>query len=367
MFRFQFELITQLFHSASTKIKISEGICVRLIAMNDTSGINITGDIGQVFGTNGNAKDVIGYMHHNISQHTKEISVINTMLADIMKANHFEELKALLDEYISSNNSRVEKVSTSIKLLTKQVFHNDTEVSNVREYVDTKIAETNEKLLSLIDNINNTLDKIQQNQDTMSKRLSAIENGNTYSGKRAFTCSNQNVEIVNIAPTNEIRSDEKSNKPQQTQESMEAMLKIADMFHEQAEEIEELQHITTENIRRMTMFIQFSEDSMNELGTQIAQTQEGCNHEFQSIADALQSYCTKEDLQIAIQKLRGSVKDFNGRPRTSFSGQRGDGERIPTTVSVTMISGDNLTRPSTTQNGRVQVRPKNPNMRTGKR
>ena len=110
-----------------------------------------------------NARDIIGFFHHNLSQHTKEISVINTTLADLIKSKIDDDFKDNVKKFIDSTETRIERLSTSFKLLTKQVFHNDSTIQNLidKNYPINSENNNNEIYNNLIENQKKLIKKIK--------------------------------------------------------------------------------------------------------------------------------------------------------------------------------------------------------------
>lgn len=310
------------------------------------------------FTSHHSAQDIIGFFHYNISQHTKEIAVINTTLADITKNKIDSNFKSNVLEFMEHTETRVERLSTSFKLLTKQVFHND---ASLQKMINSSIEKVSQQTDS------ETIEEIKNNQKEILERLSALENS-----KQKPTCelTNSSMILIYDSPPEPKKKSLNVNKvvfgPYQDIGNTERD-KLIENLLKRVDELEEIKEsIKTENDENNKMFAQETmshQKSIDHLKTQLDILEKNNKYEIEEIKKRLDTFATKEDFNLY---LRGSIHTLgksrgvsNGRPSTAYTVNHVERyqaiDQQPPTVSFTMINGDNLTRPATAQVMRTHV------------
>ncbi|EAX97717.1 hypothetical protein TVAG_168140 [Trichomonas vaginalis G3] len=315
------------------------------------------------------ARDIIGFFHHNLSQHTKEIAVINTALADLAKTRVDSEFKDNVTSFMEMNEQKIERLSTSFKLLTKQVFHNDASVQNMIDISINKFAEkltvekNNQDNNEIIDKLTDRIIELERSNAVLLERVGFLEKlgvpaqpaANQAQKKKVMFTNVNNICIFDCAPS-ELQFDSPDHR-MSFQNAIYALTK-------QKEELKDLKNIINENNKRFGGFIQMSQDSFNNIDAHIKQIQDNSAENFNKIYKKFDLYVSKEELNFDLQGYGiknspslGKAQNLGlTRPMTAISKTTSfepcEQSQFMPPVSVTMISGDNLTRPATTQVGR---------------
>lgn len=309
------------------------------------------------FASQQNAQDIIGFLHHNISQHTKEIAVINTTLADISKNKIDNNFKSSVVEFMEHTETKVERLSTSFKLLTKQVFHNDASIQNM---INSSLEKVTNQTSS------GDLEEIKNNQKNILERLDALENAKIT--KKCELSNTETILIYDSPPEKKKKSlnvnkvvfdHEEINNNEERDKLIESLLQRVDDLEKLRETI---RNENQENSKNIGQNMLLSQKSINDMKMLLNVSDKNNKNEIDQIKKRLDTFATKEELNLYLQgsynimgRSRGAS---NGRPSTAFSVNHVERyqtvDQQPPTVSFTMISGDNLTRPSTTQTLRVQ-------------
>ena len=318
-------------------------------------------------------RDVIGFLHHNISQHTKEIAVINTTLADLNKNKFNFEYKEEFDDFASETNRKLERMSMSLKLLTKQTFNTDMNLQKITEQIGKEPSENNKNMESIIMDIN----ELKNKQNEILIRLEKLENLQKECSQQ--TNQQQQKKQVRFATLkNTVVYDSKPlNEQFKGIEDPQNMAQVLDFVKKQIDELSLLRSVQEENNKRFGKFIQVSQDSLNNFNDQIKRLNNKTETEYNDLRKELDKFCNKEDLQnILLQastlKSPNAGKYGRGkRPITSSVvtrsnpnvDQQFNQDYILPSVSVTMINGESLTRPSTVQAGRFSISQKTPHLK----
>jgi len=282
-----------------------------------------------------NARDVIGFFHHNISQHTKEIAVINTALADLIKAKVDDEFKDTVKTFMQTSETRFERLSTSFKLLTKQVFHNDSTLQAILDRHNSN-NEASVPKISIDDNSKPKPDAISEllkAQTVLQKRLDDIE---IRIGSQNLQKS-QNMVVFDCSPSTVTVG---KSEPQKS-------------IIQQLEEIETLKKTQQENFKQtITMF--------KDLSNRANESLDFYTQEVQGLYQKMEKLATKEEVRSLYKDVyspgnRDLITNRKQRPSTATNANQNQTQVSidqPPPVYYTMISGENLTRPSTQQMGR---------------
>ena len=324
-----------------------------------------------------NAQDIIGFFHHNISQHTKEIAVINTTLADLKKDKTDSHFKSNVEEFMEQTSVRLERLSTSFKLLTKQVFHND---SSIQTLINSSIDKLNVK------EKDNEIEQIKENQNKILQRIELLENQNQnlFQNNSKTTKNLHITENILIYDSFPIKKDDLGYKKV-----------FFDVSNEENEIKNEIFLEIKAKLETLENQIQNNELNNNSLKTQLETQKEqfstmkndvsslhNLKKDIKKVNDKLQLYLTKEEFNFYLQdsssppvsghptikacqsalsaaspyrsRVRSSAIS-NGRPSTSHvpaqKFERVSVEQSIPSVTVTMMRDNNLQRPSTTKSG----------------
>lgn len=315
------------------------------------------------------ARDIIGFFHHNISQHTKEIAVLNTALADLAKSRVDSIFKDKVTSFMELTEQKIERLSTSFKLLTKQVFHNDASVQNMIDISLDRFVEKYNKLNSeannanyqeLLDKYNERIIELERNNAVLTERVNFLEKMNTTVASQPLKKKVMFTNVSNILIFDCTPSECQFDSPDHRMSFQNAIYTLT----KQKEELKELRNIINENNKRFGGFIQASQDTFNNIGSQIKQLQDNSGEQINKIYKKFDYYVSKEELNLDLQgygiKSSPSLGKAQNmaltRPMTAITKNTTfepcDQSQFTPPLSVTMISGDNLTRPATTQIGR---------------
>lgn len=310
-----------------------------------------------------NTREVLGLFHHSISQHTKEIAAINTSLAALLKNQTENNFKQEVKEFMDDMSTKFDRLSTSLELLTKQVFQNEDAIKNLIKTSTNKLeSEKNSNEVNNNSDVLKFIQELRDNQTSLENRVSELENNRNavgISGNKSVKLNNQsNIVVSDIRPSNNFNIPDIS--------PMDAAEKLACLITFHSDEINRIKEIQDENIDRMSSIIQFLQDSMDEINNRIINNPNisAVAKDIQRIKESFGKYITKDELDLALKGQSDILftKLPNGSSRKSHSFIRPSTglqpcnrallsmqatEVSPTTVTYTMINGDNISKPST--------------------
>lgn len=88
-----------------------------------------------------NITEILGYYHHEISQHTNDINSLKQSMHTLaQKNNEYEKNDSDLPLFISSSNARLESFAASIHSLSQQMVMMEDSLHKIRHQFDAKIS-----------------------------------------------------------------------------------------------------------------------------------------------------------------------------------------------------------------------------------
>ena len=296
--------------------------------------------------------NTLEHLRSSVSQHTKEIAVINTTLADMKKDKISTSFKEKIDNFMVNTEQRIDRLSTSMKLLTKQIFQNDSTMQNkidssISKTIGNQQAQANAEIVSVLEK---TMEDIKTTQKNILERLNFIENNKQKAQKKQVRFAKSNILIFDIEPMPfDIENVQNS----------QSFAQISDFVKQKMKELDEIRSTQDENNTRFGKFIQVSEDTMNKLNGEINSTKMKLESEISKVYANLEKYMTREEIVLLMQESSLHTTQYSrgkklSRPVTAITRSNGiEAEHSLTTMSIQMISGDSITRPSTTQGRRL--------------
>jgi Fe2+ transport system protein B len=103
-----------------------------------------------------NVREVLGFLHYQVSQQSKEIAVLNRRVAQLMQSTHEQE-RIDFTISIDSCNQRIDTFTASVRSITEQLLQNEAVVqnqidrlhANVRNEISEKIRKTDARMTTI--------------------------------------------------------------------------------------------------------------------------------------------------------------------------------------------------------------------------
>ncbi|OHT13812.1 hypothetical protein TRFO_15927 [Tritrichomonas foetus] len=107
-----------------------------------------------------NITEILGYYHHELSQHTSDLNTLKQHVHNILQRNQINTSASDgMDIFLDNSNKRFESFAASIKSISKQIvllettYKRDIELSvtKITEYIDNCVKKLNERIDDLSD------------------------------------------------------------------------------------------------------------------------------------------------------------------------------------------------------------------------
>lgn len=348
--------------------------------------------------TNEGIKEVLGFFHHELSQQSKEIGIINRRLSQIITSSpENDETEAKL--FIEATNRRIDNISLSIESLTQQVLmqENTTKslIQSMRNSLQCTIDENIKRIETRINEIQKATDnsvcfqeifnlkikeaieeQLQEKFDVIDQVILELkeENANinaetatrvsktptTKSGKKRPLSSQRIKKIANhpsLISNNQMIFDAAPSNQIQSQDSVK-IIQIQTDIEKLKEQINESSQPTTSNLDDLQLF-----ERMSKL---IKENENEINSSFQNVHSRIDDCATKNELfeivqgfiasgaegvaEVHMKKQQNSSTRNLSSEKTNRSMEFGPINIIKQTTPrksahITLITGDYLKRP----------------------
>ena len=222
-----------------------------------------------------NVREIIGFLHHQISQHTKDLALISQK---IIKSPNHEENTEGINKNIKDLDERISNLEKGIIENQKQIQRNQTSIPFL---IDSAIIQYNEKLNTLLENKVKSLcddefaridqkigDIVDEKFQNHKKRISKVISEPKIKTKPVL--SQVNIQIVDISPAKSnkyLSSDIISNTMKQnSQKNTEAIQCLANSVNLRINELSSHldQYATKEDLKQfMNNLVKESHDDVS--------------------------------------------------------------------------------------------------------
>ena len=162
-----------------------------------------------------NIEEILGFFHHQLSQHSKDIGLLNSRVADLIKQSQISDHSTVVS-FINASNTRLDGYGASILSLTDQIVQNqnvniqnmESFKSNIRNEIKDEIKEITKEIEDLKQNIckYNFLNSFNEN-DTSNDNI--LINNNTTLKKHKK--KKGNIKKFTRSPNNKLHINKNSN------------------------------------------------------------------------------------------------------------------------------------------------------------
>ena len=109
-----------------------------------------------------NMREVFGFLHHQITQQSKEIGILNRRVSQLIQQMEEKNEDSQLSSFIKASNKRLDSFAASILTLSQQITTNS---ETHRSLIEGVLKKSDAKLKENIARVESRLDNLQQSTD----------------------------------------------------------------------------------------------------------------------------------------------------------------------------------------------------------
>jgi hypothetical protein len=314
-----------------------------------------------------NVREVLGFLHYQVSQQSKEIAVLNRRVAQLMQSTHEQE-RVDFTVYINGCNQRMDTFTASIRSITEQVIQHEEVVrhhlnsfsASVRSDLNDKI----QKLESKISQIQQAVDNTKVSAEVLDLRIAELKNQAKEQEKRnsdAFDQVQTDIAALKhgqpFVAHEILPADRKAASGKRSESSHRKHAKVIPRSSIESMEVVDV-HPTPENVFG-DLRSEILELKNLVYSGMVAQDQGQMGRELLTLNLRINDCATKADLYDVTQCFMAAgsegVAEYILRKRGALTVVPSGGKQVArqTAAHVKVISGECLKRPVTNPNGKT--------------